>query len=84
MPRRTIRHTSYQTNVRGYILAGEQVIEGGFVVQGAVSIKSAERTVRREWEPTFNATRLQVERIVYEMDVDVFKENAEIIIREDV
>ena len=84
MPRRTIRHTAYQTHVRGYVLVGEQVIEGDFVVSGAVSIKSAERTVRREWEPTFNATKLQVERIVYEMDVDVFKENAEIIIREDV
>lgn len=84
MPRRTIRHTAYQTHVRGYVLVGEQVIEGDFVVPGAVSIKSAEKTVRREWEPTFNATRLQVERIVYEMDVDIFKEQAEIIIREDV
>ena len=84
MPRRTIRHTAYQTHVRGYVLVGERVIEGDFVVPGAVSIKSAERTVRREWEPTFNAVKLQVERIVYEMDVDLFKEWAEIIIREDV
>lgn len=84
MPRKTIRHTAYHTHVRGYVLVGEQVVEGDFVVNGAVSIKSAERIVRREWEPTFNATSLQVERIVYEMDVDTFKDNAEIIIREDV